>query len=165
MATRLAVRGDADAIVSMGHGFHAESPVYSRYSYDPEILRATALNLIDGGAAFVAEEDGCVVGFMLGAIATNFFGPDQYGLDVSLYVQPGSRGRGHARGLIAALEAETAARGADEVFLGISTGINEEATEAFYHRLGYQEVSVVMRKILPATNAMPPCVEAESDAC
>lgn len=129
---RAAVPADAAAINALVHAAFAEY----RDRLEPgsaalaETEAAIAGQLADHGG-FLAEDDGLAVGAVLVRRR-----PDSLYLG-RLAVPPAWRGRGIARLLVAAVEAEAARHGLAAVTLGVRVALPENA--AFFRGLGYVE--------------------------
>lgn len=96
----------------------------------------------------LADHDGQIVGFMLGYVSEQFFGDDLVACDLAVFVLPEFRGKRISLRLIAAFEAWAKARGAIQVMLGQSTGVDIERTRSLYERLGYRTVGCNVKKEL-----------------
>jgi putative acetyltransferase len=132
LEVRLAVPADADAVARVNE---RAIRLTATESYSPAQIEAWASPVSVAGAAamiettitFVGLLDGQVIGF------ANLVAPD--GVVDYLYVDPDVGGRGVARALHAAVEAEAATRG----ILRLTTTASLLAAPAFT-RFGYREV-------------------------
>lgn len=137
MVVRRAAAGDLAAIESLWHAFEREdpSPPYQDIELGNQASRLRAR--IDDGLAFVAEQDGTIVGFAIGRAR----GP-RYGELTDLYVREEVRRRGLAAALAAAIVDALAHRGAEHIELDV-TAANAHA-RAVYQRWGFHEQAVTL---------------------
>jgi GNAT superfamily N-acetyltransferase len=102
------------------------------------------------GALFVAEEEGKPVGwaFVVEEAGDLFVAEKErrYGFVAELFVEASARGQGHGRGLIAACEAWSRARGMAVLIIGVLAGNDKAAT--VYRRDGFAPYNLFMRKYL-----------------
>jgi len=134
---------DLSTIVSMARAMHAESPRFSHTNFNPGKVAALAQRLCvenPRGAVFIAHDGGGVVGMMAGSVAEHFFGFSLTAFDFALYVRPEHRGGSVAVRLVKAFEEWARAAGAEDIALGISTGVHADRTKQLYERLGYTVV-------------------------
>jgi GNAT superfamily N-acetyltransferase len=130
---------DTDAVVAMWTAMHAESPVYRDKALDVGKMRRMVWALVigSGGALFVAEEDGKLVGVAAMMAGERWFGPERYATDLMVYVKPEYRGGRAFILLVRALESWAMDFGIEELTLGVSAGISDEVAVRAYQRLGY----------------------------
>lgn len=102
------------------------------------------------GALFVAQEAGKPVGWVFVVEETGDLfvreSERRHGFVAELFVEPGARGQGHGRALIAACEDWTRRRGMAVLIIGVLTG-NDKAA-AVYRRDGFAPYNLFMRKYL-----------------
>lgn len=145
---RPAAEADIPAITELARRMHAESPRYAHLPFDSARLGATARQILATGLVLLAELDAYPVGLMAGAVAPHFFSQALYGVELAVYVAPEHRGSRVALRMISRFEAWAKARGAGEMCLGISTGLDVPRTQALYERLGYRPSGVSLIKEL-----------------
>jgi putative acetyltransferase len=122
---------DALALMAQSEALmRALYPSESNHFEPPEGLRAP------GGSFFGAWRDGRLLGCG-GVKHVAATGEPAYGEIKRLFVLDSERGRGVARQLMAALEAEVAARGVR--LARLETGIHQPEALGLYRRLGYVE--------------------------
>lgn len=97
------------------------------------------------GAAFVATDDGDVVGF-LSLSTTKHFGGELDAYIGELVVDPAAEGRGVGGELVAA--AERRARADGHRCITLTTGAANARALGFYRRLGYRDEAVELTKVL-----------------
>lgn len=135
---RPAKHEDIPRLVELGALLHKTSS-FSRMSYNPEKVGDLLGQLIDGlGVVFAAEIDGQVIGGFAGALTEPWFGDDLIAYDYSFFIEPGKRQGFIAIKLILAFQEWAKAKGAKEIQVGITTGINVAGTTRLYRRLGFE---------------------------
>lgn len=135
---RTATFADIPRLVQLGAMLHASSS-YASMDFDHGKVTDFLASLVahqNGGVVFVAEREGVVIGGLAGAVAPHWFSRDLIGFDHSLFLEPGRRHGITASKLVVAFVEYAKAMGAVKINLGITTGINEEATAKFYESLG-----------------------------
>jgi GNAT superfamily N-acetyltransferase len=143
---RPATPHDIPRLIELGKLLHDTSS-YAAIRYIPEKVDAQLHALIAGaGVLFVSERDGRVVGGIAGGIAEIWFSNETTAFDYCLYVDPTARHGLTAIGLIRAFEEWAIARGVKRIELGITTGIQVEATSNLFRRLGYADAGALFRK-------------------
>ena len=121
------------------HGSHLDAEA------NRSVIHQTMLQHVVTETAFLAEEDGEIVGF-----ATFEEDTGRYRLDVSrgiihnIYVRAGDRGRGIGSELLAAVEATLQTSGVDVVSLQ-AMAPNDRAVR-FYRRHGYEPHRIELEK-------------------
>lgn len=142
---RPAKHSDIPRLVELGAIMHATTS-FSHLDYSPEKTGNFLGALIDGaGVVFVAEVSGEVVGGLPGAVTEQWFNNDLVAYEYCLFVEPGKRQGIIAIRLLLAFQEWAKIKGAKEIHLGITTGVNVEGTSRLYTRLGYQYAGPVMK--------------------
>lgn len=129
-------------IVTLGQKMHEES-AYSDMPFDIEMAaQSIYTNIIqsDGGFGVIAYKDDKPVGMMAGALATQFFGPAIFAYDFVWYVTPEVRGSRAAIKMLKMFESWARSKGAKEIHLGVTTGVDPDKTHGIYERMGYKHV-------------------------
>lgn len=129
----------------MGRDLYEESPRYRRFSYSEARVGALLRGMVGDtlvcdapGGAVVAEDDGRVVGTLVGVVAPLFFSDDKVATDYTFYLRPEYRRRGRAAVLLLrAFEDWAISAGAVEIVLGATTLINNDSTVGFLVKSGY----------------------------
>lgn len=144
---RNATHTDIVPIVQLGKCLRQQSAYANKQFCDQKASEMVA-KMIDSDTdnAFVAEEQGKVIGFFLGGITYEWFSNDLIAFDYSVYVMPTKRNGRTAIKLFNAFEQWAQAKGANRIQVGITTNINVTATSRFYHYLGYQDGGVLFEK-------------------
>ena len=78
-----------------------------------------------------------LVGYTCGVLHENIFNDRLRVTDIGVYVLPGHRGSQISRELIAGIETWARERGAEEIWLGQTTGGDPDRVIKYYNRLGY----------------------------
>lgn len=141
---------DLDAIVEMGERMHEES-VYAFLPYDREKVQRLFHAFIhhpETWGGFVAEDEGKVIGMIGGFLTDYFFCDEKLASDMILFLEKPYRGGLTAGRLIRAFEQWAIDRGARELCLGISTGVNIDNTGKFYEHMGMTRVGAVYKRRL-----------------
>lgn len=134
---------EVEELIALGARMHAESE-FSFLPYEPDKVMQTVKVLASQGRLFLARysnDDGATLGFFFGQVAKYFFNDERIASDLSFYVVPEARGNGMAvLRMIRTFERWAKQKGAREVCLGISTGVNIVGTGKMLVRAGYREV-------------------------
>lgn len=137
---RAATHDDIPRLVELGQLLHDTSS-YARSGINPEKVATLLGQLIDGlGVVFAAEVGGEVVGGFAGAITEQWFSDDLIAFDYSLFIEPSKRQGLTALKLVLAFQNWAKAKGAKEIRMGITTGMNVEGTSRLYRHLGFEYV-------------------------
>jgi len=143
---RPAKNSDIPAILTLGERLHQES-VYAHISFDRVKVRALMESLIaGGGVVFVTEKDGVIVGGLAGGITTHWFSEEKIAFDYSFFVAPEHRQGITAFRLLKAFSEWARIKGATEIRMGITTGINVEGTARFYRAAGFSDAGILLCK-------------------
>jgi len=145
MHIRAAMQSDIPALVDIARAMHAESPRYSRLTFDGMKVRQTLSALLHDSAGFVAvaERGGRIVGALAGFIAPDWHSVEPIAHDMGLFVEQTARGAFIAPQLVASFKAWALERGAAFGTCGISTGVAVEQTAALYEHLGMRYVGPI----------------------
>lgn len=144
---RTMTRQDVPAIIGLGFDMHQES-CYRDLDYDPEKIGKLCLQIVDDGSklALVATKDGQIVGMLGAYITEHFFGSDKTAGDYVVYVRPEHRGSTAFIRLVRAYVAWAKDRGAKDIFVRQSTGMNINAIGDLYTRIGFEIVGYIFKK-------------------
>lgn len=145
MTVRPATIEDLPHIINMAADMHTESR-YRTTTFVPGRLGQIAASLMHNpdGFAYVAEQDGELIGCMLAQIMREpWFSLEAVAYEYGVYVKPEHRGTSAGGRMVKAFKEWAVERGAMLIDLGISTGITEDRTGAFYERLGFKRVGSV----------------------
>lgn len=115
-----------------------ESPRYSALSFSVDKATHLIKTLTDQGGLFVAIKNDEVIGFIAGVVVEHFLSHDTFACDIGVFVLPEHRGGTSFLRLVKTFEQWAKERGAQEIQLGVSTGVHPEQTVRMYERLGYK---------------------------
>lgn len=135
-----------------------ESPRFNPKPFsEAKALRLIGLCLSGGTfGGFVADLDGVLVGMIAGALVDELVTDGCYVTDMAVYVTPEKRGSSIFPRMARVFEDWAFNEvGADEVLLGISTGVHPEKTVYVYERLGYTMTGQALIKSKEAANVQP----------
>jgi len=136
---RNAVLDDVPALTALGARMHGES-IYARYDYNVEKMSKLFETLIgcpNVGIALVYETEGAIAGGFIGTVTEHYFGFDLQASDLALFIAPEQRNGTAAVRLIKAYIEEAKRRGAKQIMLGNSTGVDFERVAALFESVGF----------------------------
>lgn len=141
---RFAEDKDLDKLVDMGRQMHGESK-YAIYSFDPEKLRNYLSTCIwhDDGILFVYERDGEIIGGFVGWMSEQYFGWDKVAVDLALFVEQDKRGAMAGALLIKRFIEYAKEKGAAQIVISNSTGVDKERVGQLYEKMGMEHVGYV----------------------
>lgn len=137
---------DAPELVRLGQMLHDTSS-YASQPYDPAKVETFLLGLsaVDQGVVYVADVDGRIVGGMAGGIVDQWFADYKTAFDYSVFVDPKHRNGLVSLKLLHAFFEWAKIKGADEIRLGITTGLHLQGTSELYRWLGFEYSGVMFR--------------------
>ena len=136
---------DVPAMVELGRMMHAESPVFSRLTFDAERLSVTIRNVMLSPAGFARVSGGDeITGAMLAMAVPHWCSSDLVACDLALFVHPEFRGGTAAARMLMAYRDWAAGLGAKITNFGIMTGVQVDRTQTLCERLGWVRSGVVM---------------------
>ena len=91
----------------------------------------------------VADVEGRVVGFLMAYCRCFWFGPSRSAYDLMLYVHPDHRSSSAAPRLVQAYVNWAKSVGAEDIWIGSSTGIREHDVGRFFERMGFNRIGGV----------------------
>ncbi len=144
----VATLADVPRLVEMGEQLHLISD-HRRFSYSPKKVATLLSSLISNpetGVVFVTRQRGRVVGAFAGGLAPQWYSEELVGFDFSFFIEPGARTGMRSAALIQAFVIWCTRRGAREVRVGITTGIEVEGTSRLYRSLGFEDGGVGFSK-------------------
>jgi GNAT superfamily N-acetyltransferase len=136
---RNAVLEDVPAMVALGARMHGES-IYAPFDYCVDKttkLFETLIACPSVGIALVYEVKGIVVGGFIGTVSEHYFGCDLQASDLALFIEPEQRKGSAAVRLLKAYIEEAKLRGAAQIMLGNSTGVEFERVSALFESVGF----------------------------
>jgi GNAT superfamily N-acetyltransferase len=129
-------------MIALGERAYTEAR-YSRYPLNSDKIARLFDSCFEDDSPFfcIALCDGeTIAGVVLGLVTEHFFADMVYATFMTLYVEPEYRGGFGALRLIRSFEAEAASRGANEILVGNSSGINAMRVARLFAALGYQPI-------------------------
>lgn len=145
MSIRPATVQDIEALVELGRQMAAESPRFSRLTFNPGKVRALLERQIGNPLALVlvVERAGQVVGVFLGGAAEHWACDGLVAFDLALFVEPTHRGGTSAARLLCGYRSWCEQIGAVMATAGISTQVHADQSARLYRGLGFREVGPV----------------------
>lgn len=149
MLVRQATNADVPVGLEFARAMHLESPRFSDITFSRSKAEALMCRLLDVGGAFVAEQNGVLVGMFGGVVVEYMFSEERYASDLAVYVTPPYRGSSAFIRLVAAFEQWAISQNAREIILGVSTDVGTAGTLMMYERLGYflQGARTVLKRL------------------
>ncbi|MGX6570430.1 N-acetyltransferase domain-containing protein [Cupriavidus necator] len=141
---RTATLEDLPEVLALGEMLHAESPRWSRLSFNRTKVLALMQHLVESpdGLLLVAESKGEVLGGIAALSFSHWSSDDLVAEEISFFLHPKIRGSFAATRLICAMQAWARIRGAKSLIVGASTGISTEDTARLYERLGFRRCAI-----------------------
>lgn len=130
-----------DVLLVLAARMVSESPRYSKHGFAVHKAVELINRLVELGGLFVATDGDTIVGFFAGVVSEHFLSHDKCASDIGIYVLPEYRGTTAFPRLIYAFETWAQEQGANELVLGVSTGVHPELTVRMYERMGYTMAS------------------------
>lgn len=140
---------DLPALLDLARAMHEESPRYRDIAFSAEKVGQLILQLHGHpltGTLLVADLDGEIIGTMWGYLAEYFFSEERMATDVLIYIAPAHRKGRTARRLVEAFETWGVSRGARNIQLGVSSGINNVGCARFFERIAYHTTGFSLSK-------------------
>lgn len=143
---RPATVDDVQAIVGLGASLMAESPRFSRLTFNADRLADFVAELLelDLGFVLVAEVDGVVVGALLAMADQHYAADDLIAYELALFVSPSHRGAALASILVGELRDWAMDIGATWVQAGTATGVEVDRTVRLYESQGFDRCGVIL---------------------
>lgn len=145
MKVEVATADDAPEIAALGRLLHDTSS-YAAIPYNEAKVEALMRLLAGGtGVVFVVRKDGRIVGGIAGAVTAHWFSDELLGFEYSFFIEPDSRHGVTAVRLVNAFTGWCRLRGAKQVRMGITTGINEQGTAGLYRLIGFKDAGSLFK--------------------
>lgn len=136
---RRATKEDIPAVIELGRGMHAEC--WARWMpYAPDRVAAVLHELVNNGFLWVHEHGAEIDGAMAGFVAECWYAGVKIAGEFGLYVKPDIAGGIIAMRLVKQFVQWATEQGAQEITLGITTGVSMDETGRLYERLGFERV-------------------------
>jgi len=144
---KIATLDDIPRMLELGRELHEESR-FSAYPFNEEKTNKFFETVIDNGdnCVFLSVKNGEIVGGFIGGVAPHWSCDFVSAFDYTLFIHKSHRNGTTAIKLIIAYEDWAKSMGVDESTLGVSTGINTQATARFYESLGYQFTGPMLQR-------------------
>ena len=138
---------DVSRLAQMGEELHASSD-HRVLGFDRQKVERLLATLIadPNGVVFVSRRENVIVGAFAGAVVPNWFSYDLIGVYYSFLVLPAARNDWRGTTLILAFVRWCERRGARQVKLGITPGIDVQTTSRLYRSLGFADSGVGFSK-------------------
>lgn len=141
MKVRVAERSDRDALIALAlenrqEMAHAPVPV-SMERIEQTLHGLFELNPGSHVVLLVQTDAGELVGLLIGCVERYFYSDALQAQLIQWYVKKAYRGTSAAPRLVKAFVAWARMRGANDVFMGISSGLNVHLTHRLMRRLGF----------------------------
>lgn len=147
---RVATPDDVQAMAICAMHMFYESPHYKQFSIDAKKVYDMMQWLVcnDDGIALVVEKDGEIVGGFLGQVATHWFGNHRAACDYGLFIDKDHRGGRTAIDLIHAANEIAKQKGAHEMIITNTTGVQGDRVEKLYQYTGFTRLGGSYYKLL-----------------
>lgn len=131
---------DLPAIVEMGREMHQESKTYQGLEFSDCRVKEVVKSLLSGDYfTVVAEINGRVVGMMAGLVTCPNCSYDLMAVDVNMYLRPEARGTTAGARMVQAYVEWAQAKGAKQITVGVTAGIDNDKAIEFYEALGFHQ--------------------------
>jgi GNAT superfamily N-acetyltransferase len=143
MIIRDATLDDVETMVDLGDVMAAEAPTYRRYGYDRAKVAALLSYCVTHptGIAIVADQDGEVVGGMVGQVTDIYFSSTaKMAGDHAFFVHPSKRGAFAGIRLLEAFKERARQKGANMIHIGNTTGYQPEQVARLIEHAGFKKV-------------------------
>jgi GNAT superfamily N-acetyltransferase len=150
MVIRRGREEDIDRLVELGRELHLESR-YAWLPFEDGKVRESIYSFLGDPqykCGLVAEENGVLIGALAGYLADYFFCNSTVASDAMFFVARSHRGSMAAGALLRAFREWAKSRGAQELCIGVSSGIDEDKTGVFYEVLGLTRGAVIYKQRL-----------------
>jgi len=143
---RSANEQDVIEMIVMGKAMHQESS-YRDIEFSSAVFEHTLLTCIqeDEALVMVDEHEGELRGMFVGFYQHHFFSTKTVASDLLLYVKPELRS-GRIGYNLAKAYTDWGESVADDVQVGITTGVNEKGTQRLYEALGYKQCGIILKR-------------------
>ena len=148
MLTRV-THQDTDEIVALACSLHAES-YYARLQFSEGRVRALIATCVERDQVYygkIVRHGGQIIAGLCGCIYPYHMCDGTYAQDIAFYVAKEARCKSVAPiALIRDFVQWGYAKGAEEIMLSTTSGINEDVITAVYERLGFARVGTIFKR-------------------
>ncbi len=150
---REATAADVPELVRLGAEMHAESPAYSWLPFDDVLALANGHRWVmsDEHLVLTADDDGDLFGVLVGHLGRFFFSRRLIASDIVLYVRAERRGGLAASRMVKRFRDWATERGAAEMCIGVSAGIDSERIGRWLEAMGMDIGAVTYKRRLDVT--------------
>jgi GNAT superfamily N-acetyltransferase len=147
---RDATTDDLPALLALGERMHAESPHFSRGTFNAERLEGTLRHVLSDSRNLLAMaiSGGELAGVAVGIVVPHWCSTDVIATDLAIYVETEHRGSMLGASLVKHFKrwglAAKAAGSVSSVQAGVTTGIHTEQTARLYEAMGARRFGVLM---------------------
>lgn len=144
----VATVADVDEVIELGRTIHEVSHD-RRLAYSEERVRKLLLHLIatpESSVLFVTRAGGRVVGGFAGGVSPQWYSEELVGFDYAFFVKPGARHGMRSASLVQAFVIWAQRRGAKQIKVGVTTGVDIKSTARLYESLGFRGYGVGFSK-------------------
>lgn len=137
---RNATIDDIASILQIGELMHKES-IYAAYNYDTNKVANLMhwLMTTEHGICIVSEEDGVIQGGFAGYLDQHWFGTELVASDYALFLAPEYRSGSTAARLIKEYIKQANSKGAAQIMLANSTGVQIDGVARLYEAMGFEK--------------------------
>ena len=146
LETRLATLGDLTHILNMAKDLHAESPYYSKATFDEDKTARLLIATIENGKMILITYDQKIIGMTAYLIHEHLFSSSKIAIETTMYLKQEYRSLPAFRALLARLEKEAFAHDVLNLTVGTTTGIQADRVLKLYERHGYNLVGYTLVK-------------------
>jgi L-amino acid N-acyltransferase YncA len=141
---RNATLEDIPFLLPMGEEFHKESRC-SHTVYDSSRVAdlLTMLILEETGIAIVNEENGKITGGIGAHVYYQYWGWSKGSIDLVVFLTKEARGGLTVMKLIKEYIRQAKEKGAEDIMLGVSSGIDDNMIDKLYKRIGFEPVGTL----------------------
>lgn len=140
---------DIEEVIRLLYILRSESPTFDYIFADEVWVTNSLLNIIQsekGIANGYYNDDGALVGFIMGGVERPWYSPEPEAYEMLLAVFPEYRGSSVAYRLIKSFMRTSKELGAVKVSVGTSLGIADDRALRLYERLGFTQTGVGLTK-------------------
>jgi GNAT superfamily N-acetyltransferase len=139
--------GDELIVAALARAMHSESPIYSQWAFEREVLMDWIKLCRDNEdwLCLIAWDNGVPIGFLAVGAVPMLFNRARTVDDLALFVVPERRGSTAALRLLRIMEPWARQR-AVAIRMGVTTGTNQRQAIKFLERLGYVQTGVLLTK-------------------
>ena len=143
-------REDALDMLVLAKNMHQEAPNFKDKPFDGErmwaIFDASVTNPKNFCCIYAKNEEGKIIGAILGKITEQFFSGDRVASDFGMFVEPAYRGSATFLRMFKSFEQWAKDSDAKMIVVGHTTGIETDKAKELFPRLGYSLMGYIFNK-------------------